>query len=119
MSSKNRQSDWEGYVARGQGAYGSSVEFEFWLRRYRPDLLVPENEIVLVEGCVGWTPWHEAKPPAGSQCGLCGGGINTGSLRYCPKCSLSGHEARLREQRLLAGTPAPDPKIPDGKGGLG
>lgn len=78
--------------------------FALWIRDNRPDLRVPEGDITLVEGCGGWSHWHESPAPA-SPCPKCGDGIAPGSRLYCPKCHRSGFDAKLAEQRRIAPPP--------------
>lgn len=111
-------SDWGGYMQRSQSAYGSSIEFERWLRANRPDLVVPESECVLMDS-PGWTPENEAPPGMGETCRRCGGVEDEDTRLVCPRCMLSGFESQLAEQRRLAGVPAADPKPRAGRGGLG
>lgn len=49
--------------------YGSSVEFEEWLRDNRAGLVVPEREVVSLSGVLGWTPEHEDSHAA--MCASC------------------------------------------------
>jgi len=61
---------------------------------YRKAEGVPEREIVAMLNGPEW-----AGPLAG-PCPNCRGGIATGSLLYCDRCSASGFDERLRLSRL-------------------
>jgi hypothetical protein len=76
--------------------YGSSLNFEYYLRRYEPGLLVPEREAVLAvcPGCRDGAPAP---------------GFPAGSSLVCPLCWGTGHDDRLAAQRRLAGEPPPEP----------
>jgi len=78
--------------------------FAAFIRDYRPDLKVPEDQIVPSDGKSGWTPGDEMAEPACSKCSD-GRRIEVGSLLYCPKCHRSGFDRKLAEQRAIA--PAP------------
>lgn len=105
----------------GSDFYGSSDDFRKWLKRERPGLYVPEQQIVialrgfdptahrragLCQKCE--TPYKTGKPrycPACDWCAHCGGGFEAGSLLYCPECHGSGFDRRLAAQLRIVGTP--------------
>lgn len=84
--------------------------FELYLRDYRRDLVVPEQDITMLgHGTSGWTPEHET--PTAGPCLRCGGTrIDPDSGFYCPKCTQSGYEEPLAEQRRIAPKIRREPK---------
>jgi hypothetical protein len=109
--------DWNQWDALSADTYGSSYEFRQDLRDRRPDLIVPESLIVMIEG--SGSDWNETPPGPGETCGLCFGNIRPGSYRYCPRCRKSGFDWRLGEQLRLSGAPSRDarPREDSRKGG--
>lgn len=58
----------------GQPYYwGSSLDFDDWLRENKPHLIIPEREIVPLDGAIAWTPRHE--DDGAEMCPRCGGGF--------------------------------------------
>lgn len=64
--------------------YGSSLDFDDWLREHRPHARIPQREIVPLDGAIGWTPAHE-DPGAG----------------MCPSCLTTLQESRASHAALL------------------
>jgi hypothetical protein len=101
-------------IAAFQPYYGSSLFFEWDLRRDHPELTVPERDVVPLLGKANvWTPEDETPPAEGETCPRCRRSIGHGSRSFCPRCALSGHERKLAEQRAIAGTPPAE--TPEGR----
>lgn len=71
--------------------------------------IVPNGGIVPLTGEPGWTPDHEVRSTG--TCPTCQSVIAAGSILYCPRCALSGFEARLADQRSLKPMPRREPPV--------
>jgi len=95
---------------------GSSLNFEIFLRRERPDLVVPERECVLITG-IGFEPeqtWRDEGPCP--KCGRVAGGERESgpdrSRMVCAHCLQSEYDYELAAQRQLAGLPPAEKPTP-------
>jgi hypothetical protein len=98
--------------------YGSSVNFEIEIRRYYPDLVVPEADVVPIFGCEARSTAFGPPPVSGEVCPNCRGlaapppppgpddPLPEPSPFYCERCSGSGYDVPLSEQLRLAGVPS-------------
>lgn len=105
--------DWERFRGNHDSSYGSSRDFDRDIAKDRRDLVVPEDEITMVEGGIGWCREDEEPPAPGEPCTKCRGKIRPGSHLWCPKCQASGFDGPLAAQLRLARMPSLDPKPTD------
>lgn len=80
--------------------FGSSLDFNDWLRENKPELIMPEWEIVPLDGAVGWTPKHEDE--SAEMCPFCLVPLTAGNASHA---ALRFH--RIKPPQMLDGEHVP------------
>ena len=108
--------DWSEYQGRNRRRLGSSDEFRRWLEREHEELVVPEDEIVLECGGVGWSPEDERMPEPGEVCSRCRNEAKPDESARCgARCLKSSWDYMLLRQKEIAEAMERDEGTPGGK----